>query len=291
MSASGRKIFPLEELAVILASLRQTGKVLVHCHGVFDLLHPGHVRHFEAAKPRGDILVVTVTPDKYVAKGPGRPVFNERLRAESVAALGCVDYVAVNEWPTAVNTIKLLRPHVYVKGNDYQDPESDLTQGIRLEEQALKELGGSIEFTSEISFSSTELLNQFYGVYPEEARRFLQEFKQRHSAEEVIREVGSLRDLRVLVIGEAIIDEYHYCEPIGKSPKEAIVSTRHVRDESFAGGALACANHVAGFCGDVQLVAGLGSENSQEELIRTKLTQRVTACLFTVSSSPFLDGK
>ncbi len=283
---SNKKVFPLHELAGIVASLRQGGKIVVHCHGVFDLLHPGHIRHFEAAKRNGDVLVVTVTPDEFVAKGPGRPAFNQRLRAESLAALACVDYVAVNEWPTAVQTIKLLCPHVYVKGSDYQDRDNDLTQAIRLEEQAIREIGGRIEFTSEISFSSTELLNQFYSVYPDEAQRFLEEFKQRHSADEVIRGFSSLRDLRVLVIGETIIDEYHYCEPLGKSPKEAIVSTRHVREESFAGGALAVANHAAGFCREVHLVTCLGSENSREEFIREKLKPNVLPRFFLRPGTP-----
>lgn len=275
-----KKILTLQELAPVLDVLRIQGKIIVHCHGVFDLLHPGHIRHFEAAKRHGDVLVVTVTPDEFVAKGPGRPAFNHRLRAESLAALASVDYVAVNEWPTAVNTIKLLRPHVYVKGSDYVDREGDLTGGIIEEEEAIQEVGGNIAFTSEISFSSTELLNQFYNVYPEEARRFLEEFKQRHPAEEVIAGLRALKNLRVLVVGETIIDEYHYCYPMGKSPKEAIVSTRHVREESFAGGALACANHAAGFCGEVHLVTCLGTENSQEEFIRGHLQPNVVPRFF-----------
>src|SRR5262249_24797107 len=78
----------LAELGEICQELRAQGKRIVQCHGVFDLMHPGHVRHFEAARAQGDVLVVTVTPDRFVNKGPGRPVFNQRLRAESVAALG-----------------------------------------------------------------------------------------------------------------------------------------------------------------------------------------------------------
>jgi rfaE bifunctional protein nucleotidyltransferase chain/domain len=260
----------LPDLAQRLASVREGGKLIVHCHGVFDLLHPGHIRHFEAAKRHGDILVVTVTPDRFVAKGPGRPFFNERLRIESIAALGCVDYVAVNEWPTAVEAIKLLRPHFYAKGGDYQDRE----------EEAVRAVGGEMIFTSEITFSSTELLNQYYNVYPDEAKRFLDDFKLRHSPEGVIERLQALQGLKVLVLGEAIIDEYHYCVPVGKSPKEAIVSTRYVREEAFAGGILACANHVAGFCGEVHLVTCLGDQDSREDFIRRHLKPNVTAKFF-----------
>ena len=276
MSEPARKILALRELAGALAGLRDRGKRVVHCHGVFDLLHPGHIRHFEAARRHGDVLVVTITPDEFVTKGPGRPVFNHRLRAESIAALACVDYVAVNEWPTAVETIKLLRPSVYAKGSDYEDRERDVTGGIVREENAIREVGGEIVFTTEMAFSSTELLNQYYNVYPDEARRFLDEFKLRHSADEVLAGLARLRDLRVLVLGEAIVDDYHYCVPVGKSPKEAIVSTRHVRREAFAGGALACANHVAGFCRQVDLVTCLGEQDSHEEFIRASLKPNVT---------------
>jgi rfaE bifunctional protein nucleotidyltransferase chain/domain len=121
INGSDRKIRPLVELAKTITNLKAEGKCIVQCHGVFDLVHPGHIRLLEAAKQEGDVLVVTVTPDKYVNKGPGRPVFNQRLRAETLAALQCVDFVAINEWPTAIETIRLLKPDVYVKGCYWHD--------------------------------------------------------------------------------------------------------------------------------------------------------------------------
>ena len=75
------KIASLEELAVVVARLKKQGKRVAHCHGVFDLLHIGHIRHFQEARRHGDILIVTVTPDRFVNKGAHRPVFPERLRA------------------------------------------------------------------------------------------------------------------------------------------------------------------------------------------------------------------
>ena len=111
------KVKPINELVELAAMLRAQGRKMVLCHGVFDLLHIGHIRYFEEAKRLGDILVVTVTPDRYVNKGPHRPAFPERLRSEAIAALECVDYVAINAWPMAVETIRLLRPHLYVKGS------------------------------------------------------------------------------------------------------------------------------------------------------------------------------
>ena len=95
------KILNLDDLSVVIKELKGQGKKIVQCHGCFDLMHPGHIKYFQASKEMGDVLVVTLTPDEYVDKGPGRPVFSQNIRAESIAALQCVDYVAINRWPTA----------------------------------------------------------------------------------------------------------------------------------------------------------------------------------------------
>ncbi len=155
------KIIGLEELAETLQSLKSERKKIVLCHGCFDLMHPGHIKYFQAAKRMGDILVVTVTSDRYVDKGPDRPVFNENLRAESIAALECVDYVAVNKWSTAEETLRLLRPHIYIKGQEFENLE-DKTGKLQKEYDVLKEIGAEIRFTHEIVFSSTQLLNKYF---------------------------------------------------------------------------------------------------------------------------------
>ena len=97
-----RKILSIETLAQEIATRQSRGQRVIHCHGVFDPMHIGHIRHFAAARNLGDILVVTVTPDRFVNKGPHRPVFSEDLRAEAIAALETVDFVAVNRWPMAI---------------------------------------------------------------------------------------------------------------------------------------------------------------------------------------------
>ena len=112
------KILNLEELPKIIKKFKNKGKKIVQCHGVFDLLHLGHIKHFENAKNFGDILIVTVTPDEYVKKGPNRPVFSLRQRMESLSALEAVDYVVANKWDNAEKAIKIVRPNVYCKGPD-----------------------------------------------------------------------------------------------------------------------------------------------------------------------------
>jgi cytidyltransferase-like protein len=116
MEATAKKIFRVHDLGPALEPHRVAGKTIIHCHGVFDLLHIGHIKHLEAARQLGDVLVVTTTPDRFVNKGPHRPAFPEKLRAEALASLACVDFVAVTEWPTAVETIQIVRPSLYVKG-------------------------------------------------------------------------------------------------------------------------------------------------------------------------------
>src|SRR3990172_3414107 len=80
------KIQDVGELAQMLALLKAEGNLIALCHGVFDLVHPGHIRLLEAARQGMDILVVTVVADDSVNKGPGHPVYNQRLRAETIAA-------------------------------------------------------------------------------------------------------------------------------------------------------------------------------------------------------------
>ena len=270
------KILPsVLALADVVQEHRKKGKTIVQCHGVFDLLHPGHIRHFASAKHEGDILVVTVTPDRFVNKGPGRPVFNEHLRAESVAALETVDYVAINEWPSAVEAIALLRPHVYAKGNEYRNPEQDVTGKILLEEQAVHKTGGRLHFTDDITFSSSKLLNAYFPVLAPEAREYLSGFCESYDGKTIIDMLQELKKLKVLVVGDAIVDEYHLCKVLGRASKADCLNAKFLNAEMYAGGALAVANHVAGFCGQVDLLTVLGKEDSREEFIRARLRPNV----------------
>ena len=153
------KVIKFDDLVEKVRTLKSNGKKIVHCHGCFDLLHIGHIKYFQAAREMGDVLVVTLSPDVYVDKGPGRPVFNQDLRADAIAALECVDYVAINKWPTAEETLRMLKPDIYVKGQEFEQLE-DKTGKIQKEYEIVKEIGAEIRFTHEIVFSSTALINQ-----------------------------------------------------------------------------------------------------------------------------------
>ena len=269
------KIVELREAAERLRALRAGGRSVVHCHGVFDLLHVGHMRHLASAKRMGDVLVVTVTPDRFVNKGPGRPAFSESLRAEAIAALDCVDLVAINEWPTAVETIPLLRANLYVKGSEYRNGHHDITGGIDRERAAIESVGGRLAFTDELTLSSSSLLNRHAPMLPEESRAYIDELRARYKARDVIDMLEKARPLRALVVGEAIIDEYQYCDSIGKSSKAAALVAKAVSSERFAGGIVAVANHVASVCDQVTMVTQLGRMSPQEDFIRARLRDRV----------------
>jgi rfaE bifunctional protein nucleotidyltransferase chain/domain len=269
------KIKTLEELAKILTLIRSENKRIVHCHGIFDLLHIGHIRYFEQARRMGDILVVTITPDRYVDKGPHRPAFTETLRAEAVASLSCVDFVAINQWPTAEETLRLLRPDFYVKGSEFKNISSDITGKIGREEQVVREIGATLAFTEDIAFSSSSLINRFFSNFPDEVNEYLNVFRQRYSFKEILDVLDKMASLNVLVIGDAILDEYQYCEAIGKSSKDPVLAVKYKSHDLFAGGVLAVANHVANFVKNVQLVTVLGEQNSHEEFIRSQLEPNI----------------
>ena len=282
------KIKSIDALAEILVGLKSDGETVVQCHGVFDLLHPGHIRHLAEARRQGSILVVTITCDGHVNKGPGRPVFEQNLRAETLASLQSVDFVAISESPTAVEAINKVRPDVYVKGSDYADSEDDITGKIVNETETVASVGGRIHFTSDIMFSSSSLINQYVLSFSPETERWLAEFRKTHTGDDALAALESIAGLRVLVLGEAIIDEYVFCSGLGKAAKDPILAFLYENMEAFAGGSLAVANHLGDFCKSVDLVSLIGEVDSHEKFIRDSLHANVTWHGITRKGSPTL---
>lgn len=283
---SSKKIISLEAIAAQSGVLKGQGKRVVLCHGTFDLMHTGHIRYLQRARKEGDVLLVTVTADEFVNKGPGRPVFDEHLRAENLAALECVDLVAINRAISAVDALHLIKPNVYAKGSEYRSHGDDVTGNIIREQDAVEAHGGEIFYTDEITFSSSSLLNQHFGVFPPETRNFLENFGEKWSVKETHRIVESLADLKVLVIGDAIIDQYHYVSPLGQTGKGNALAVRYETEEQFAGGSVAVANHIARFVTSTTLVTGLGDIDSHEDFIREKLQNNVKPVFSRFKNAP-----
>ncbi|CAM2007617.1 PfkB family carbohydrate kinase [Acanthopleuribacter pedis] len=290
------KIVDLDQLGRLAAEARAAGRRVVLCHGTFDLIHIGHVRHLQRAGAEGDCLFVTITADRFVNKGPGRPIFNQQLRAENLAALEVVAHVAIVDDRTAIPAIEAVKPTVYAKGSDYQKPQDDLTGNIVKEQNAVIAGGGRTVYTDDIVFSSSQLLNEHFNVFSPDVKDYLRHFGERYQAKDIIEQVKALQGLKVLVVGDAIVDEYHYTQPMGQTGKGNILAVKHQEVEQFAGGSLAVANHVAGYCDQVSLLTLLGGRESFEPFIREKLKDNIKPTFFyredapTVRKSRFVDG-
>lgn len=149
------KIKTIQELADIITTLHAENKKIVYCHGVFDLLHIGHIRHFEKARGMGDILIVTVATDR----GLEDITFTETQRTEVIASLNCVDYVAINTDFTAERAVRLLRPNVYAKGSEFKNNSTYINGDFIKEKQVVREIGATMAFTEEEVFTSTKRIN------------------------------------------------------------------------------------------------------------------------------------
>lgn len=286
MPAIRNKIKPLAEMGVAAQQARQAGETVVLCHGVFDVLHMGHVRHLEAARKEGTILCVTLTADEFVNKGPGRPVFPEQLRAEMLAALEYVDLVAINHAPTAETVINTVKPSIYVKGNDYKNAADDVTGKIENERAAVEAHGGKIVFTDDIVFSSSNLINRNFNIYNPELASYLDEMRAGGALERLTALLDKVSEYKVLIVGDAIIDEYRFVTPLGKSAKENMIATLYQNSEIYAGGVFAAANHVASFTKKVDVITCLGDSERHEDLIRNSLHSNVHLHPLTKPGSP-----
>lgn len=165
-------ILDLDQAKAFAQMCRKNGRPITLCHGTFDLLHPGHLDHLRQAKEMGGPLVVSITSDAHVAKGPGRPLFNQDERATMLSALWMVDVVVINDAPNAVPIIVALIPSHYVKGPDYAryytgpreqrhlpDYTPEAPADLIAEIKAVEDCGGVLVFTRDRgTMSSTKLI-------------------------------------------------------------------------------------------------------------------------------------
>jgi len=151
------KILTFRQAISLIYKTKNEGKKVGLCHGAFDLLHPGHIKHFESAKKLCDTLIVSVTSDKFVEKrkGPGRPIFSDKLRAYSIACIEFVDFVVISDFNLGIEVIKALKPSYYIKGPDYINKDH---YEINAEIDAIKSVGEDIIYTYDSKLSTTNIL-------------------------------------------------------------------------------------------------------------------------------------
>ena len=151
------KILSLPKARKLINKFKSENKKVGLCHGGFDLLHPGHVKHFESGKKLCDVLFASITSDNFVEKrkGHGRPIFNEKLRAYMIAAIKFVDYVVISDFNLGVEVIRTLKPSYYIKGIDYENKKD---KEIEAERDAISYVRGQIKYTKEPKMSTTEIM-------------------------------------------------------------------------------------------------------------------------------------
>ena len=259
-----RKVCTLAQLLSLRDDARAAGKTLVHCHGCFDIVHPGHIAHLQFAKSLGDLLVVTISSDANVNKGVNRPLIPDDLRAASVAALECVDFVYINPHPTAMELLESLRPDVYVKGKEYEkhhDPR------FAAERATVMKHGGRVTFTSgEVVYSSTALigtLNNDSRFSDEKIARFCDRYDL--TAGSIVNLVQRFRGQKVVVVGDYILDRYHFCDASGVASEGPMMTLRSLQDKDYDGGAGVIALHLAGLGAEPVLVTGLANDEASHQ--------------------------
>ena len=243
------------------------GKKVVLCHGVFDVVHPGHMIHFKEAKSLGDILVVSVTAAEYVRKGPNRPYFNDEMRLKFLAQIDLIDYVILSENYTVDDIIDCIRPSLYVKGKEYSDSRNDVTGMIEAEVKLVRKYGGDVYYTDGAVFSSTKLINNYFKALKLEEKEYVKKYRGTLNMEKIKRYVDKISQLHILVIGDAIIDQYSFCKVNGIMSKDLGYSATYDYEESYLGGTFAVARHIRELSRHVSLATIMGTEeNYAEEL-------------------------
>lgn len=285
-----KKILTYNNLEEKIKLLKKKGEKIAHCHGVFDVVHIGHIKHFLKAKKSCDILIVTVTSDKYVKKGSNRPIFNQEKRLEFLSNLECIDLVCLSDFETAINVIKKIKPDIYVKGKDYKSNDDDNTGNIRLEKKIVISNGGKILITEEETFSSSNIINNNFS-YDKNQIKFLNNITKQFSNRFILDIFKKINKLNVLVLGETIIDQYNFCEALGKSGKEPYLALKNISSENYLGGAAAIANHIVDFVNSVKLVSMIGENKEFKKFIDDKLNNKIKTFYINKKNSPTIVKK
>lgn len=243
--------------------LKSERKTVALCHGVFDLIHPGHIIHFEQAKSMADVLVVSITDASHVRKGPGRPFFNDEMRMKQLAAVEYIDYVMLSNEYTVDDIVEAVEPDLYIKGAEYKNEDGDITENMRPERELVERHGGRVAYTGGQVFSSTKLINTGMSGLPDDVVAYMQDFKTRYTMEQIVSLTEQAGKLRALVVGDLIIDKYTYCNVVGLMSKDMAYSARQKYSEEYFGGSAAIARHLASFCDSVALMSVIGNEDEQ----------------------------
>ncbi len=267
-----------------IKNLKKKNQKVVLVHGVFDLVHLGHIYYFQEAKSYGDKLIVSLTPDKYVKKGLNKPYFNEKERLSFLSQISLIDYVYCNDEKDASKIIKFLRPDFYVKGQDYKNKSGDEAGNLGLEKKALKEVNGRFIITSTTQFSSSSIINEKLAHFSDHKSEWLKKIKASSSKSKYLFDfdnaLNKLKNQKILIIGEIIHDEYNYVEPLGKPSKENILSVNFKNQETFLGGCLPVVKNLSKICKNITLLSLYEKEKTLSKIKSSLKDNKVQLKLF-----------
>lgn len=255
------KICSIINLEKKLKSLKKKKNTIVLAHGVFDLLHIGHIKYLKKAKSFGNILIVSITSDKFVNKGPGRPYFDQKLRAEFLESIEVVDYVVINNFETSEKIISTIKPDYYIKGQDYKNLQKK-DKNLINEIKAVKRAKGVIKIIDEVMFSSSKIINDNLNEQKDSHKKIINVLKNKN----IIQDLNNKIDKKILVMGDQIIDEFTFVKSLGKSRKNNIISSRYINKETQVGGANFIYQNIKQFVSKVDFF----NINSSYELKRNK---------------------
>ena len=218
-------------------------KIIGLCHGVFDLIHFGHIEHFKFAKSKVDYLICSITDDKYVNKGPGKPIYSSEERIRVLQSIKYIDKIILNKFPTSENILKRIKPDIYFKGTDYKDNKKDLSKNIYKEKFIVESYGGKIIYTETPTSSSSLIANNYFNFINPESKKFLRQIKN----EKIIDKfnynfIKNISKKKLLLLGEPIIDSNVFVQTTGKSNKNNIISSQFLRKVDYPGGTILVAN-------------------------------------------------
>lgn len=235
-----RKIIDPPTLLGVARSERAAGRTIVHCHGCFDIVHPGHIRYLRFARQLGDVLVVSLTGDDAVEKGPDRPYIPQELRAENLAALEFVDWVVINPHATAAELLESLRPDVYCKGREYAQTAD---RRFLREREIVEQYGGRIVFHSgDVVFSSSRLIRSLeHDEDLDECRWRALCSRSGIDVESVRATLEQFAGVRAIVVGDLIQERYVSCDAREAADDAPVLSLQQLGITSHWGGAAAVA--------------------------------------------------
>jgi cytidyltransferase-like protein len=259
------KLKSAEELRALIGA-RPRAKRVIMCHGVFDVVHPGHIRHLLYAKSKADILVASITADRHITKGTHRPHVPQDLRAVNLAAFEVVDYVVIDKNAKPLDNIRLIEPDYFAKGFEYT--ASGMPTKTAEEAEVVQSYGGEIIFTpGDIVYSSSSLINLAPPAIKLEKLQIIME-RNGITFDKLRRTVDAMSAHKVHVVGDTIVDSYTHCAMIGGQTKTPTMSVLFERKVDYVGGAAIVAKHLAAAGGKVTFSTVLGDDAYRDFVVQ-----------------------